>query len=123
MKLMIVDDSKIVQNMIQRFLSEKNIEFAGKANNGKEALEIFSIVRPEIVTMDITMPEMDGIEAVKKIVEIDDNVRILVVSALADKATAIEALKNGAHGFLCKPFDERDLNDALYELIEDLLDE
>ena len=121
MKLMIVDDSKIVQNMIQRFLTEKNIEFAGKANNGKEALEIFSIVRPEIVTMDITMPEMDGIEAVKRIVEIDDNVRILV--ALADQATAIEALKNGAHGFLCKPFDERDLNDALYELIEDLVDE
>ena len=123
MKLMIVDDSKIVQNMIQRFLTEKNIEFAGKANNGKEALEIFDIVRPEIVTMDITMPEMDGIEAVKRIVAIDENVRILVVSALADKATAIEALKNGAHGFLCKPFDERDLNDALYELIEDLVDE
>lgn len=123
MKLMIVDDSKIVQNMIQRFLSEKDIELAGKANNGKEALEIYKLIRPEIVTMDITMPEMDGIQAVKEIVAIDENVRILVVSALADKATAIEALKNGAHGFLCKPFDERELNDALYELIEDLLDE
>ena len=81
MKLMIVDDSKIVQNMIQRFLNEKNIEFAGKANNGKEALDIFKMVRPEIITMDITMPEMDGIEAVKRIVALDENVRILVVSA------------------------------------------
>ena len=123
MKMMIVDDSKIVQNMIQRFLKEKSIEFAGKANNGKEALEIFNIVQPEIVTMDITMPEMDGIEAIKRIVDINEDVRILVISALADKATAIEALKVGAHGFLCKPFDERELNDALYELVEDLINE
>ncbi len=123
MKMMVVDDSKIIQNMIERFLKEKNITMEGKASNGREAIEIFKILRPDIITMDITMPELDGIESIKQIVAIDDEVRILVVSALADKATAIEALKVGAHGFLCKPFNERDLNEALYELIEDLIDD
>ncbi len=72
---------------------------------------------PDVVTMDITMPHMDGIECVERIVAIKPDVLILVISALADKATAVEAMEKGANGFLNKPFTDRQLNDALEELL------
>jgi len=119
-RIMVVDDSNVIRNKIERSLHATEFEFVGSAKNGLEAVEQFKMLSPKILTMDITMPEMDGIETIKAIMKIDDNVRILVVSALADKATAIEALKQGAHGFLCKPFSDLDMEEALEELIEDL---
>jgi two-component system chemotaxis response regulator CheY len=75
-------------------------------------------LQPTLVTMDLTMPEMDGAECVSQLVQRDPQLRILVISALADKLTAIEALERGASGFLCKPFTDRQLNDALRKLID-----
>lgn len=118
-KLLIVDDSRIIRRKIARCLEEHNLEVIGRASNGLEAVEIFKEAQPDVVTMDLTMPEMDGIECVEKLVNLDPRVKILVVSALADKATAIEALKKGANGFLCKPFTDRELSDALCELLRD----
>ncbi|MCB1766961.1 MAG: response regulator, partial [Candidatus Competibacteraceae bacterium] len=92
---------------------------AGMASNGQEALTQFKATRCDLVTMDLTMPHMDGIECIRALREIDAHVRILVVSALADKATAILALKEGAQGFLCKPFTESDLTEAIGELTSD----
>ena len=117
LKLMIVDDSRIIRRKIARCLEEHELDVIGRASNGVEAVNIFRTARPDLVTMDLTMPEMDGIECVEKLVNLDPSVKILVVSALADKATAIEALKRGANGFLCKPFTDRELSDALAELI------
>ncbi len=117
LKLMIVDDSNIIRRKIERSNKIKQLQVVGKARNGIEAVQLFKQTDPDVVTMDITMPEMDGIECVKEIVAINPNVLILVVSALSDKATAIEALKNGANGFLCKPFSDKQLNDALEELL------
>lgn len=120
MKLMIVDDSNIIRNKIERSATYDEFGFivTGGAKNGVEAVELFKQTLPDIVTMDLTMPEMDGIECIEEIVKIRSDVLILVVSALADKATAIEALKKGAHGFLCKPFSDNDLQSALSELVE-----
>ena len=87
------------------------------ASNGLEAVEIFRRTDPDVVTMDITMPQMDGIECVERLVAIKPDVLILIVSALADKATAVEAMGKGANGFLNKPFSDRQLNEALEELI------
>jgi two-component system chemotaxis response regulator CheY len=78
---------------------------------------MFERTQPDVVTMDLTMPEMDGIQCVEEIVQMNPNVLILVISALADKATAVEAIEKGANGFLCKPFTDRQLNDALAELL------
>lgn len=119
MKLMIVDDSNIIRRKIERSNEIEGLEVVGTAGNGVEALEKFRELRPDIVTMDLTMPEMGGIECVERMVEIDPNVIILVVSALSDKATAIEALKKGANGFLCKPFNEEELNKAFRELLQE----
>lgn len=116
-KMMVVDDSRVIRNKILRMAASGGINDIVQAGNGREACEVFHRERPQLVTMDITMPEMDGVECVSKLVEMDDSVKILVISALADKATAIQALQNGAHGFLCKPFDDAQLNSAIDELM------
>ena len=120
MKLMIVDDSSIIRSAISKYLDDYDLEIVGYAGDGEEALEVFQDKNPDVVTMDITMPRMDGIECVERMVNKNPDVRILVVSALADIATGIEALEKGARGFLCKPFSDEQLRDALQELTEDM---
>jgi two-component system chemotaxis response regulator CheY len=116
-KLMIVDDSNIMRRRIERSQSFEELELVGTAANGLEALEMFRKMDPDVVTMDLTMPQMDGIECIENIVKIKPAVRILVISALADLATAVEAMEKGANGFLNKPFTDRQLNEAIAELI------
>ena len=116
-RLLVVDDSNVIRKRIERANELPEIEFVGAARNGREALEMHSLLRPTLVTMDLTMPEMDGSECVAELVQRDPQIRILVISALADKLTAIDALEKGASGFLCKPFTDRQLNDALRKLI------
>jgi two-component system, chemotaxis family, chemotaxis protein CheY len=117
LKLLIVDDSNVIRRRIERSQQIAHLEVVGLAGNGLEAIEQFQRTDPDVVTMDITMPQMDGIECVERLVEMKPQVLILVISALADKATAVEAMEKGANGFLNKPFTDRQLNDALSELI------
>lgn len=117
LKMLIVDDSNVIRRRIERSQQIDRLEVVGLASNGYEAIELFKRTDPDVVTMDITMPQMDGIECVARLVEMKPHVLILVVSALADKATAVEAMEKGANGFLNKPFTDRQLNDALEELI------
>ncbi len=117
MKLMIVDDSNIMRRRIERSQQFEELELVGTASNGVEAIELFRKMDPDVVTMDLTMPQMDGIECIENIVKLKPAVRILVISALADKATAVEAMEKGANGFLNKPFTDRQLNEAIAELI------
>jgi two-component system chemotaxis response regulator CheY len=118
LKLLIVDDSQFARSRIQRALALRNVKRVLSATNGREAIDVFAREKPDLVTMDLTMPELDGIEATAAMVRADPRVRILVVSALADKATALAALKQGASGFLLKPFTDAQLNDALALLVE-----
>lgn len=117
-KLLIVDDSNIIRRKIERGVNIPALSVVGTAANGVEAVALFKRHKPQVVTMDLTMPEMDGLEAVSALLAIDPDAHILVVSALADKTTAIEAIRRGARGFICKPFTEKELNDALIELLE-----
>jgi two-component system chemotaxis response regulator CheY len=118
-KLMIVDDSNIMRRRIERSQQFDELELVGTAGNGLEAIEIFRKMDPDVVTMDLTMPQMDGIECISKLVELKPAIRILVISALADKATAVEAMEKGANGFLNKPFTDRQLNEAIADLIRE----
>ena len=118
-KLLIVDDSNIMRRHIERSQQFDDLEIVGTAANGVEAVELFKRTDPDIVTMDLTMPLMDGIECISQLVALKPSVRILVISALADKATAVEAMERGANGFLNKPFSDRQLNEALAELLRD----
>jgi two-component system chemotaxis response regulator CheY len=116
-KLLIVDDSNIMRRRIERSQQIEELQVVGTAANGLEALELFRKTDPDVITMDLTMPQMDGIECIEQIVALKPAVRILVVSALADKATAVEAMEKGANGFLNKPFTDRQLNEAIAELL------
>jgi len=116
-KLMIVDDSNIMRRRIERSQQFEDLQLVGTAANGVEAIELFKKTDPDVVTMDLTMPRMDGIECIGQLVALKPAVRILVVSALADKATAVEAMERGANGFLNKPFTDRQLNEAITELM------
>ncbi|HPA16641.1 MAG TPA: response regulator [Verrucomicrobiae bacterium] len=119
MKLLIVDDSSVVRRAIQRHIDDGRVSEIIEARNGVEAVTMFTVHRPDLVTMDITMPEMDGIRAVEELVKLRPDVRILIVSAMADKHTAIQAVRKGAKGFLLKPFNSVELNEALEEILTD----
>lgn len=116
-RLLIVDDSNIVRRRIERSQHFEELQVVGAAANGIEAIEIARRTAPDLITMDLTMPRMDGIECITQLVEMNPQVRILVISALADKATAVEAMERGANGFLNKPFSDRELNEAIAELM------
>ncbi|MFQ3246349.1 MAG: two-component system chemotaxis response regulator CheY [Arenicella sp.] len=117
MKLLIVDDSLIIRNKINRNLLSKFNSIL-RAGNGVDALQIVSAEKPDFITMDLTMPKMDGVTCIGKIKKISPKTHILVISALADKATAIAALSLGANGFLCKPFTDDELNQAIRKTLE-----
>ncbi len=118
LKMLIVDDSNVIRRKIDRGHDRSLFTVVGSANNGADAVAKFKELDPDVVTMDITMPNMDGIECIGRLMEIKPQAKILVISALSDKATGIEALERGAQGFLCKPFDDEKLSNALKELVE-----
>ena len=121
MRLLIVDDSNMIRSRISRVVQGgglSGIALVGLARNGAEALRVARATQPEVVTMDLTMPEMDGIECIQEMLRMLPRTRILVVSALADKATAIEALRRGARGFVAKPFSDDELKIALLDVVE-----
>ncbi|PTX99421.1 response regulator [Verrucomicrobia bacterium LW23] len=118
MRLLIVDDSSIVRRIIERQFRTHNITEIYEASNGQMALDVYRDKKPDLVTMDITMPEMDGLQAVRSIIAINPKARILVISALADAATAVEAVKLGARGFVCKPFTAEELDEAFADILE-----
>ncbi|HSI23676.1 MAG TPA: response regulator [Methylophilaceae bacterium] len=118
-KLLIVDDSSISRSRIARAALHADLtglSICGLASNGVEALEISIREKPQLVTMDLTMPGMDGVSCIDAMVKQLPAVKILVISALSDKLTAIQALKKGATGFLYKPFTDEQLANALAEI-------
>jgi two-component system chemotaxis response regulator CheY len=110
MKLLIVDDSTVIRRTVERALAEQASEIRA-AGDGVEALRVFAEYEPDLVTMDLTMPNLDGLGCIRKMLEKRPQVRILVITALADKPTAIEAVELGALGFIVKPFTERRLQE------------
>ncbi|MDO5050233.1 MAG: response regulator [Moraxella equi] len=117
-RLMIVDDSNIIRNRIERCFEDSSIEIVATANNGVDAVLKFDEFRPDFITMDLTMPQMDGLECIKRIVGKGTGVSILVVSALSDRMTALQALQVGARGFIYKPFNDEELIAGMQRLIE-----
>jgi len=121
MRLLIVDDSNMIRSRISRVVQSgglSGISLVGLARNGAEALRVARATQPDVVTMDLTMPEMDGIECIRELLRMLPRTSILVVSALADKSTAIEALRLGARGFVAKPFSDDELKIALLDVVE-----
>jgi len=116
-RLLIVDDSSTIRRSIERHIFSDRLTEIYQAANGREAMELFERYRPEFVTMDLTMPEMDGLTCISKMMALKPDTRLMVISALGDAETAIEAVERGANEYVVKPFSADDLNLALANLI------
>ena len=116
-KVLIVDDASVVRLMIKKVLKEGNFEIAGEAVNGVEALTKYKELRPDIVTMDITMPEADGIQATKDIIAFDENAKVVIMSGIEQKEMLWQAIKAGAASYIVKPFENDRVISTLNEVI------
>lgn len=112
-KIMVVDDSRIAQLQLQQILSGSDYEVVGCCQSGEEALEQYEQIHPDLVTMDIVMPGMDGLETAKLLLQAHPEVRVLMVSSLAYDDTINEATRIGAKGFVYKPFDQKQILQAM----------
>jgi len=103
-RILVVDDAAFMRMMIKDILSKNGYEVVGEANDGSQAIEKYKELKPDLVTMDITMPEMDGITALKEIKKIDGNSKVIMCSAMGQQAMVIDAIQAGAKDFIVKPF-------------------
>lgn len=111
--ILVVDDASFMRMMIKDILTKNGFEVIGEAENGLNAVEKYKELNPELVIMDITMPEMDGIQAVKEIKSIDPNSKIIMCSAMGQQAMVIEAIQAGAKDFIVKPFQHERVIEAV----------
>jgi len=104
-RILIVDDAAFMRMMIKDILSKNGYEVVGEAADGNQAVEKYRELQPDLVTMDITMPEMDGISALKEIRQMNPNAKVIMCSAMGQQAMVIDAIQAGAKDFIVKPFD------------------
>ncbi|SRR5690606_28475360 len=115
--ILIVDDAAFMRMMIKDILTKNGYNVVGEAENGAKAVEKYTELKPDLVIMDITMPEVDGIQAVKEIKKIDPNANIIMCSAMGQQAMVIEAIQAGAKDFIVKPFQ----SDRVIEAVKKVL--
>lgn len=115
--VLIVDDAAFMRMMLKDILGKNGYEIVGEAENGQIAIEKFKELHPDLVTMDITMPEMDGISAVKKIKEMEPNARVVMCSAMGQQAMVIDAIQAGARDFIVKPFQPERVLEAIQKAL------
>ena len=115
--VLICDDAAFMRMMIKDILSKNGYTVAGEAENGVKAVEKYLEVKPDLVLMDITMPEMDGIQALKKIKEADPGAKIIMCSAMGQQAMVIESIQAGAKDFIVKPFQADRVLEAVKKVI------
>lgn len=105
-RVLVVDDAAFMRMMIKNILIKNGFEIAGEAENGAEGAKVYQKVQPDLVTMDITMPEVDGLAGVKAIMALDPGAKVIMVSAMGQQGMVMEAINAGAKDFLVKPFQE-----------------
>jgi two-component system chemotaxis response regulator CheY len=116
-KILIVDDAAFMRMMIKDILSKNGFEVVGEANDGAQAVVKYKELSPDLVTMDITMPEMDGITALKEIKKFDPNAKVIMCSAMGQQAMVIDAIQAGAKDFIVKPFQADRVIEAIKKTI------
>ncbi len=115
--VLICDDAIFMRRMISDILSQAGYRVAGEAANGVQAVEMYKALKPDLVTMDIVMPDMGGIDAVREIIKDDPSARILMCSAMGQQALVIEAIEAGARDFIVKPFQPGRVLEAVQRVL------
>ena len=115
--ILIVDDAAFMRMMIKDIITKNGYNIAAEAENGKIAVDKYNEVKPDLVLMDITMPEMDGIQALKTIKGADPNATVIMCSAMGQQAMVIEAIQSGAKDFIVKPFQAERVLEAVKKVI------
>ena len=117
-RVLVVDDAAFMRMMIKDILKKGGYEVVGEAEDGLKSIEKYKELKPDLVTMDITMPEMDGITAVKEIKKIDENALIIMCSAMGQQAMVIDAIQAGAKDFVVKPFQPDRVLEAVRKALQ-----
>ncbi|EUJ29027.1 response regulator [Listeria grayi] len=112
-KLLIVDDAMFMRTMIKNIVKDSDFEVVAEAENGLEAVKKYEEFKPDLVTLDITMPEMDGLEALAQIMAKDPNAKVIMCSAMGQQGMVVDAIKKGAKDFIVKPFQADRVLEAL----------
>jgi two-component system chemotaxis response regulator CheY len=115
-RLLVVDDALFMRRLISGVAAEAGWEVAGEAGNGEEAVCLYKELKPDLVTMDLVMPVMGGLEALRKIRELDPNAQVVVVTALDQKNALMESIRDGALDFIVKPFERQRVLNLLHKL-------
>lgn len=118
-RVLIVDDAQFTRNILKNIMSKTGyVEIVGEGSNGKEGIELFKKLKPDMITMDLVMPEKGGIETIEEILKIDPKALIVVVSALGQEALVLEAAKKGAKDFIQKPFKTEQILEVLDRILK-----
>jgi two-component system chemotaxis response regulator CheY len=115
-RVLVVDDAIFMRMKLKDILEKNGFEVVAEAQNGVEAIEKYKTEKPDLVTMDITMPEMDGITALKEIKKIDPNAKVIMCSAMGQQSMVMEAIQSGAIDFIVKPFDVDRVSQSLSKI-------
>lgn len=116
-RILICDDATFMRNMQKEILKDSEYEIVGEAVNGVEAIEKYKELKPDLLLLDITMPEMDGITALKEIMKIDSQAKVIMCSAMGQKTQVIEALECGAKAFVVKPYQPKELLENIKKVL------
>ncbi len=117
-KILVVDDSAVSRKKLVKILEDAGHEVTGEASDGAEALEKYEALLPDLVTMDITMPGMDGIAVLKKLMESHKNAKVIMITALGKGEKILEALNAGAKNYITKPYEDDQISSTIKELLE-----
>lgn len=115
-RILIVDDASFMRMMLRNILTSHGYEIIGEAENGILAVEAYQRLKPDIMLIDLIMPEMGGIEAVRKVMEVDSNAKIIICSAMGQQALVVEAMQAGARDFIIKPFQPTSVVEAIQKV-------
>lgn len=116
-RVLVVDDAAFMRMMLTNMLVKGGHEVVGQAENGKQAVAMYGSLSPDLVTMDITMPEMDGLAALKSILVLDSGANVVMCSAMGQQSMVLEAIKGGAKDFIVKPFDEAKILETVEKVV------
>ncbi|MBN2258965.1 MAG: response regulator [Clostridiales bacterium] len=116
-RILVVDDAVFMRMMLKDILEKNGFEVAGEAANGLEAIEVYKETKPDLVTMDVTMPELDGLGALKEIIKINSSAKVIMCSAMGQQGMVMDAIKAGAKDFIVKPFNGDRVVEALNKVL------